>query len=74
MNWLRDRLRAWLGITALENLRPYGDELKETRKLQAELRAMLQEVKEVREMLHDPKRIPIKTRTTQQYRALMEVE
>ncbi len=132
MNWLRNRLRAWLGVTdptdmvpfaqslvnlekhlngivaVLENIKArkfetrintlesrtdpalelvYGridgldiitqahaEELADIRKLKGELQGILQEVREVRETINDPKRVPIRTRNGSQMRQLMEQE
>jgi hypothetical protein len=63
----RNRL-AWERINAIEV------EHSALSKKQAELAAILQEVRQLREMLADPKRQPIATRTTHQFRALMEQE
>jgi len=121
MNWLRNRLRTWLGIEAMADLltlrdsdvnaalsshgdmiyeqerclgehskiiHPLADEFIEYRrrvdsqatdimgilKLRGELQAALQQVKEVREQILDPKRVPIRTTRSAQFRALMEQE
>jgi hypothetical protein len=63
----RNRL-AWERINAIEV------EHSALSKKQAELSAILQEVRQLREMLADPKRQPITTRTASQYRTLMEQE
>ncbi len=63
----RNRL-AWERIMAMEV------EHSALSKKQAELSAILQEVRQLREMLADPKRQPIVARTTHQFRALMEQE
>jgi anion-transporting ArsA/GET3 family ATPase len=111
MNWLRARLRQWLGID--ESLKPAFDQigdlqrskwqrmedaefkigqLEERSKLawerivaieqlhgeisskQNELKAILTEVRQLRELLTDPKRVPVVAKTTHQFRALMEQE
>ncbi len=59
---------AWERIVAIET------EHSSLSKKQAELSAILQEVRQLREMLADPKRQPIVARTTHQFRALMEQE
>ena len=59
---------AWDRIVAMEV------EHSALSKKQAELSAILQEVRQLREMLADPKRQPIVARTTHQFRALMEQE
>ncbi len=59
---------AWERIVAMEV------EHSALSKKQAELAAILQEVRQLREMLADPKRQPIVARTTHQFRALMEQE
>lgn len=67
--FLEERLvLAWERIVAMEV------EHSALSKKQAELAAILQEVRQLREMLADPKRQPIVARTTHQFRALMEQE
>jgi anion-transporting ArsA/GET3 family ATPase len=117
VNWLRARLRQWLGvyrnfeqicknvedinilkarITSLQDI--YAEQekcmklLEERNRLawerivaieqqhseisskQNELRAILAEVRQLRELLTDPKRTPVVAKTTHQFRALMEQE
>jgi hypothetical protein len=91
MNWLRARLRQWLGIdpyltTCVSNIHLVEErvslawerivamevEHSALSKKQAEVNTLLQEVRQLREMLADPKRQPIPTRTTHQFRTLME--
>ena len=96
MNWLRARLRKWLGIVPLElhcgKVFPRVDLLEERDRLawerivaieqqhseisskQNELKAILAEVRQLRELLTDPKRVPVVAKTTHQFRALMEQE
>jgi anion-transporting ArsA/GET3 family ATPase len=102
MNWLRSRLRKWLGIEDLAKLSAgmLGDivpkqsilQLEERNRLawdrivaleqqhseisskQNELKAIMAEVRQLRELLTDPKRVPVVTKTTHQFRALMEQE
>jgi hypothetical protein len=86
---IRNWLRRWLGVTdepaklktldghlalAWERIVAIEVEHSALSKKQAELNAILQEVRQLREMLADPKRQPIATRTTHQFRALMEQE
>ncbi len=73
---IRAWFRVWLGVP---DMVPYTQSLvnlekhvMETLKLQGELRAMLQELKELREMVNNPKLRPIVARTSQEYRKLME--
>jgi predicted nuclease with TOPRIM domain len=61
----RNRL-AWERIVALEQL--HGDLVKK----QNELNAIVLEVRQLREMLNDPKNKVIVAKTTHQFRALME--
>lgn len=79
---IRNRLRAWLGIglaqeradLAFARVVELEQSFANIQKLASELRAALQQVNEVREMIQDPKRAPIKTRSFQQFRNLMEAE
>lgn len=61
----RNRL-AWERIVAIEQLH------SEISKKQAHLDAVLIEVRQLRELLQDPKRTPVIAKTFHQYRALME--
>jgi hypothetical protein len=69
-----DQLRAERLTLAWERIVAMEVEHSALSKKQAELAAILQEVRQLREMLADPKRQPIATRTTHQFRALMEQE
>ncbi len=98
MNWLRNRLRAWLGIesqgdiiyeqekclkiateranmalTRIGELEKQPNFADISRK-QFEIDAAIRELKEVRDQILDPKRVPIKTTRVGQYRQLMEQE
>ncbi len=69
--WLRQRL----GITALDNriaaLEQFrADDVKRSN----ELSAALQEMRQLRELVTDPKKIPVQTRNSRQFRALVEQE
>ena len=59
---------AWDRIVALEQ------QHSEISSKQNELRAIMAEVRQLRELLTDPKRVPVVTKTTHQFRALMEQE
>jgi len=71
-NWLRE----WLGIAdpsgfeqrikALEQLRQ--DSINKSNALSA----ALQEMRQLREQVLDPKKIPVQTRNSRQFRALVE--
>jgi len=96
MNWLRSRLRQWLGIyrnfeqicknvedinilkernrVAWDRIVSIEQQHSEISSKQNELKAILAEVRQLRELLADPKRTPIVTKTTHQFRALMEQE
>ncbi len=89
MEMIRNWLRQWLGVyqsvgktvlleervnLAWERIVAIEVEHSALSKKQAELSAIRQEVRELREMLADPKRQPIVARTTHQFRALMEQE
>jgi hypothetical protein len=63
----RNRL-AWERIVAIEQLH------SEISKKRAHLDAVLIEVRQLRELLQDPKRTPVIAKTFHQYRALMEQE
>jgi hypothetical protein len=66
-NFLKERNRlAWDRIVAIEQLH------SEISKKQAHLDAVLIEVRQLRELLQDPKRTPVIAKTFHQYRALME--
>jgi len=86
---IRERLRQWLGIAkhseyiktlqdrerlAWERIVAFEQQHSEISKKQAHLDAVLLEVRQLREMLADPKRQPIATRTASQFRRLMETE
>jgi len=98
MNWLRARMRQWLGIdqgfVALfekvensvsrlalleernrltwERIVAFEQLHSEISKKQAHLDAVLIEVRQLRELLQDPRRTPVIAKTFHQYRALME--
>ena len=98
MNWLRSKLRAWLGINALElSHRNTASDVKSVyveindldRRIQAvekiptladvsrkqfEIDTAIQELKELKQAIADPKHRPVVTRTMREYRALMETE
>ncbi len=82
MSWLRNHLRAWLGISLAQERADLAlKRIGELEKLvgsviskSAELSSALQQVNEVREMIQDPKRQAIKTRSFQQFRNLVEQE
>jgi len=75
---IRKWLREWLGIadtggfdqriSALEQLRQ--DSINKSNALNA----ALQEMRQLREMVVDPKKIPVQTRNSRQFRALVEQE
>ncbi len=97
---IRNWLRAWLGIIAVEQehrcdlikqdeaqretwgrieneSKRLADQEKlttEMLKLKGEMNAALQEVRQLREMVVDPKTIPVQTRNSRQFRALVEQE
>ena len=80
MTWLRNRLRAWLGITALDaRIQLLQNEVAGFKQMaaqvlaaQAEVNTRMHEVNEVREAIQDPKHRPVIAKTMRQYRALME--
>ena len=83
MNWLRNRLRAWLGIPSEQYLRDLQRRVEEIEKQptfadisrkQFEIENALREFKEVRDQVLDPKRVPIRTTRSAQFRVLMEQE
>ena len=75
VNWLRNRLRAWLGIDAIEARANEAITIADASIAKRnELNTALQQVNEVRELLQDPKRVPIRTTRSAQFRALMEAE
>jgi hypothetical protein len=82
MNWLRNRLRRWLGVTSCEArvvmLQNTCDGLvsmaKELAKKHTEANDILREAKELKEMVADPKRSVVVTKNARQFRSLMEVE
>ncbi len=82
MTWLRTWLRKWLGITKLEArvvlLQGTVDGLlvmqKQVLDTQAKLNAQLQDMRELKEMLANPKSVPVRARTSQEYRRLMQEE
>ena len=79
---IRVLLRNWLGITTLEarvvlpqnTVDGLATMNRQVLAAHAEANALLTEVRQLREMVSDPKRIPIKTRNGTQFRALMEQE
>jgi len=96
VNWLRARLRQWLGVyrnfeqicknvedinilkerdrLAWERIVAIEQQHSEISSKQNELRAIMAEVRQLRELLTDPKRTPVVAKTTHQFRALMEQE
>lgn len=52
----------------------HASELTELMAFKSELHAAFQEIRQLREMLQDPKRTPIMAKTSHQFRTLMEVE
>lgn len=82
MNWLRSKLRAWLGIEAYEGsielLRERMDEIQklptlaEVSRKQFEIDLAIQELKELKQAIADPRHRPVVTRTMREYKALME--
>jgi len=83
VNWLRNRLRAWLGIPSEQYLRDLQRRVEEIEKQptfadisrkQFEIENALREFKEVRDQVLDPKRVPIRTTRSAQFRVLMEQE
>ena len=79
---MRNWLRAWLGINlakeradlALRQIHDIELLIAEVNKKSNDLSAALQEMRELREMVADPKKIPIPTRNSRQFRALVEQE
>ncbi len=83
MNWLRNRLRAWLDVPSGQYLRDLSRRIEEIEKQptfadisrkQFEIENALREFKEVRDQMLDPKRVPIRMRNGSQMRQLMEQE
>ena len=72
---IRSRLRVWLGIHALETRIAMLEELRQdaVNKSNA-LSAALAEMRQLREMVADPKKIPVQTRNSRQFRAMVETE
>jgi len=50
----------------------HASEFSELNKLRSELNAALQEMRQIREQVLDPKKIPVQTRNSRQFRALVE--
>ena len=72
---IRNRLRAWLGINALEfRVRELEELRHDAVKKSNDLSTALAEMRQLREMVVDPKTIPVQTRNSRQFRALVEQE
>lgn len=82
MNWLRDCLRRWLGITQCEarlvllqgTLDGLNTMAKDLARKHTEANEILHEAKELKELVNDPKRNVVVTKNARQFRSLMEVE
>ncbi len=81
---IRNWLRAWLGIDEIceaqhtnwvgldRRISEQQQLTTELNKLHGELNAALQEMRQLRELVQDPKKIPVQTRNSRQFRALVE--
>jgi hypothetical protein len=83
---IRNWFRAWGGIEAdcagfIKAIQESNKRISDLEALQrqnlnlhGELNAALQEMRQLREMVSDPKKIPLQTRNSRQFRALVEQE
>ena len=75
MNTLRKQLRSWLGIEVIESRANDAIALaQENANERANAAAALSEMRKLAEQVSDPKKVPIRTTNSRQFRALIEQE